>query len=177
MMDFSFFFMTTLGLIICQTVIFPSLPLFAQSFDILIIVVLYLSLAYSRYGAAFAIAAIGGIMDSISGVPFFHYIFSYLWIFLIVQLFKQLVFQRSVIFVVVVSLAAVAIQQCLTLFSVFVGQGQAGVRGLDYSLAVRQILWGGLFIPPSVWLMNFMRHNYVYTIRRFRRELVRKYME
>ena len=174
-MNFSFFFMVTLGSVICQTVILPSFSWFSQCFDILIILVLYLSLTYSRYGAVIAIVVIGGIMDSISGVPFFLHIFSYLWIFLIVQLFKQLVFQRSVVFMMVVSLIAVTIQQCLILFSVFIEQGQQGVFNLDFTLILRQVFWAVLFVPPGVWALNVLRQNYFYAIRQFRRELARKY--
>ncbi len=174
-MNFSFFFMVTLGLVICQTVVFPSFSWFSQCFDILIIIVLYLSLVYSHYGAIIAIVVIGGIMDSVSGVPFFLHIFSYLWIFLIVQLFKQLVFQRSAVFMMVVSLIAVAIQQCLMLFSVFIEQGQIGVFNLDFALVLRRIVWGVLLIPPGVWVVNVLRQNYFYAIRQFRRELARKY--
>ncbi len=174
-MNFSFFFIVTLGSVICQTVIFPSFSWFPQCFDILIIPVLYLSLAYSHYGAIIAIAVIGGIMDSISGVPFFLHIFSYIWVFLIVQLFKQFVFQRSVVFIMVISLIAVTIQQCLMLFSVFIEQGQQGVLTLDFTMIFRQVVWGVLFVPPGVWALNVMRQNYFYAIRQFRRELARKY--
>ncbi len=174
-MNFSFFFMVSLGLAICQTVIFPSFSWFSQCFDILIVVVLYLSLAYTHYGAIIAIVVIGGIMDSLSGVPFFLHIFSYLWVFLIVQLFKQLVFQRSVVFMMVIGMIAVTIQQGLMLFSVFIQQGQQGVFNFDFALILRQIVWGALLIPPGVWTMGVLRQNYFYVIRQFRRELARKY--
>jgi len=175
MMNFSFFSIATLVLIICQTIIFPGFFWFPQCFDLLIIPVLYMSLVYSRYGVILSITVMGGIMDSISGVPFFLHIFSYLWIFFIVQLFKQFVFQRSAFFMMVVSLVAVVIQQGLMVFSVFLSQGQAGVLSLDFSLLIRQMIWGMVIIPPGVWMMNVMRQNYFYVIRQLRRNMVRKY--
>ncbi|MCG8618124.1 MAG: hypothetical protein MI802_18075 [Desulfobacterales bacterium] len=175
MMNFSFFFMVTLGLVICQTVVFPEFSWFSQCFDTLIIVVLYLSLAYTGYGAVTAIVGIGILMDSLSGAPFFLHVFSYLWIFLVVQMFKQLVFQRSVLFMMTVSLIAVAIQQVLILFSVFVSHGQPGITAIDYSLVIRQLFWGVLFIPAGVWVTNIFRQNYMVVIRQVRREMARKY--
>ncbi|MCG8683450.1 MAG: hypothetical protein MI892_01130 [Desulfobacterales bacterium] len=114
-------------------------------------------------------------MDSLSGVPFFLHTFTYIWIYLIVQLFRQFVFQRSALFVMVVSLISVSIHQGLILFSVFLAQGEAGVMAMNYGLILRQMIWGLLFIPSGVWLMNVTRQNYIYAVRQFRREMVRKY--
>jgi len=175
MMNFSFFFIVSLALILCQTIVLPGFFWFSQCFDILIVVVLYMSLVSSGYGAILAILVVGGVMDSISGVPFSLHIFSYLWVFFIIQLFKQFVFQRSASFMMGVSLVAVAIQQGLMIFSVFVSHGRTGLLGLDYSLVLRQMIWGVLFIPPGVWIMNILRQNYFYMIRQFRRDLARKY--
>ena len=134
-----------------------------------------MSLVYSRYGVVCAIIIIGGVMDSISGVPFFLHIFSYLWIFFIIQMFKQFVFQRSALFMVGVSLAGVAIQQVLMVFSIFLSQGRVGVLGVDYSLVFWQIISGMLLIPPGVWMMNVVRRNYFYVIKQFRRDMIRRY--
>lgn len=175
MMNFSFFFIVTFALIICQTIILPDFSWFSQCFDILLIPVLYMSLIYSRYGIVFAILVIGGVMDSISGVPFFFHIFSYLWIFIIVQLFKQFVFQRSALFMMVVSLAAVAIQQGLMVFTVFLSQGRDGILGLYLPPVIWQMIWGTVLIPPGVWILNLMRQNYFYVIRQIRRNMARKY--
>ena len=175
MTNFSFFFMAALGLIICQTVVFPAFSWFAQCFDSLIIAVLYLSLVYSGSVGVISIFVIGLVMDSLSGGPFFLHTFSYLWVFMVVQMFKQVVFQRSALFIMTVSLIAVAIQQILMLFSIFVTHGQPGLAGVDYSLVIRQIIWGVLLIPAGVWMTNILRQNYLFTIRRVRRELARKY--
>lgn len=174
-MNFSFFFMVTLGLVICQTTIFPGFSWFSQCFDTLIIPVLYLSLAYSGYGVVLAVAVIGIIMDSLSGVPFFLHVFSYLWVFMVVQMVRLLVFQRSVFFMMTMSLVAVAVQKVLILFSVFVSQGQAGLSTVNYSLIIRQLVWGVLLIPPCIWVTGVFHRNYRHIIRQIRRELVRKY--
>lgn len=171
-MNFSFFFIVTIALIICQTIVLPGFFWFPQCFDLLLIVVLYMSLIYSRYWVIFAILIIGGIMDSISGGAFFLHIFSYLWVFLIVQVFKLFVFEKSPLFMMVVSLAAISIQEGLILFSVFITQGAAG---LDYFMFFRQMIWGMIFIPTGVWILTLMHQNYAYLIKMFRRDMARKY--
>jgi rod shape-determining protein MreD len=96
----------------------------------------------------------GGIMDSLSGAPFFLYTFSYLWIFLIVRLARQLVFQTSVPFILVVSLLSVTIQQGIFLFSLFARQEYTGTWPLNVSLMLQQIAWGAVMIPLGVGLIS-----------------------
>lgn len=175
MMNLSFGVIITLFLIICQTVILPTFSWFPQCFDLLIMNILFLSLAHSHYGAIIGIVLIGGIMDSISGVPFFHHIFSYLWIYLIVQVFKQFVFQRSILFVILISVIAVVIQQGMVLFSVFLDQGRSMVFQMDFYLMLRQVIWGGLFIPPGVWMINVLRQNFFYGFKQMNRAFDRRY--
>ena len=175
MVNLVFLVIVTLFLIICQTVILPTFSWFPQCFDLLITNILFLSLTHFHYGAIVGIVLIGGIMDSISGVPFFHHIFSYLWIYLIVQLFKQFVFQRSALFVILISVISVVIQQGMVLFSVFLDQGRGAVLQMDFSLMLKQVFWGGLFIPPGVWMINVLRQNYFYGLRQMNRAFDRRY--
>lgn len=149
-----FFVIISLFLIILQTVIFPAFSWFSCRFDLTLIVVVFLSLNFSNYWVLGAIAAIGAIMDSLSGGPFFLYMFSYIWIFLIVQLASQLVFQTSVLYVLTISLVSVMVQQGLFLFSVLVQQDHAAVWPVEMSRLFQQALWGAVVIPPGIWVIS-----------------------
>jgi len=175
MMNVLFFVILTLTLVIIQTVIFPSFFWFSQCFDLMIMNIIFLSLVYSHYAVILTIILIGGIMDSISGVAFFHHIFSYLWIYLIVQLFKQFVFQRSVIFILIISLASVLIQQGLILFSVFIEQGQEAIWLKDFTSMAWQLVWGGVFIPPGVWMINKFHRNWKNIIKMLGKQLAHRF--
>lgn len=164
----------TLSLVLFQTVILPSFSWFSQCFDLMIMNILFLSLVYSHYAVILAIIFIGAIMDSISGVPFFYHIFSYLWIYLIVQLFKQLVFQRSVVFIIIISLVSVLIQHGLLLFSVFIQQGKYALGQMDLPLMAKQLIWGGILIPPGVWLINILGQNWMYMAKTLKKQFARK---
>ncbi|MCK4767160.1 MAG: hypothetical protein KAS28_02155 [Desulfobacula sp.] len=161
-MNILFFIIFTFFLIIVQTVILPSFPWFVQCFDLLIIDILFLSLISSHHSVVFAIIVIGCIMDSISGVPFCYHIFSYLWIYIIVYSVKQLLFQKSIIFIFIISFLSVFIQQGLLLFSVFVKQGSNTIWTFDFSLLIRQTFWGFIFIPPGIWLVNVCWQNWIF---------------
>ncbi len=176
-MNAIFFVVVTISLIIFQTIIFPSFFWFSQCFDLMIVNIIFLSLVYSHYGVILTIILIGGIMDSLSGAAFFLHIFSYLWIYLIVQLFKQFVFKRNFIFILSVSLVSVLIQQGLILFSVFIEQGREGIGQMDVLLMVKQLFWGGVLIPPGVWLISGFRQYWMYLLKMYKKQFAHRYRD
>jgi rod shape-determining protein MreD len=177
MMNALFFAIVTVSLIVFQTIIFPSFAWFAQCFDLMIMNIIFLSLVYSHTAVILTIILIGGIMDSLSGVAFFHHIFSYLWIYLIVQLFKQFVFKRNYFFILSISLVSVLIQQGLILFSFFIGQGREGIGQMEILLMAKQLVWGGICIPPGVWLLNGLRQYWIYLTKTLKRQFEHRYKD
>ena len=161
-MNALFFIILTIFLIVLQTIVLPSFSWFVQCFDLLIIDVLFLSFISSHHSMVAAVIIIGCIMDSLSGVPFCYHILSYLWIYIIVYLVKQLLFQKSIIFIFIISFVSVFIQQGLLLFSVFVNQGSNTIWTFDFSLLIRQAFWGFIFIPPGIWLVNVCWQNWIF---------------
>ncbi len=160
-----FFIVITLAVVVFQTIVSPCFFWFPQSFDVTIILILFLSLHFYRHAVVPAIVFIGSIMDSLSGGPFFLYTFSYIWIYLIVQLVKQIVFQTSGLFILVISMVSILIQQGLVVFSVFIQQGKTGVWQMDFTSMGAQLLWGTLLIPPGVWLLSLCYQNWRYMVR------------
>jgi rod shape-determining protein MreD len=144
----------TLFLVVFQTVLLPGLSASFYCFDLTIILVVFFSLYFSHYLTLAAIAVIGAIMDSLSGAPFFIYTFSYTWIFLMVQLVRQLVFQTNTLFVMVIGLLSVAIQQALFLFSIIVRQHFSEVGSVEISLVFGQMAWGGVMVPLGVKIIS-----------------------
>lgn len=163
-----------LFIVVFQTVLLPGFSGTFYFFDLTIILIVYISLYSSHYSAVAAIAGIGGIMDSLSGGPFFLYTFSYVWIFLIVQLARQFVFQTSALFVMVISLLSVAIQQGIFLFSVFARQDYTGVESMDIALMLRQVAWGGVMIPLGVGMISTGNRRWQALIQRMVRNREQK---
>jgi hypothetical protein len=172
-MNVIFFIFLTLFLIVIQTVILPSFSFFAQSFDLLIIAVLFLSLISTHYSTIFVIIIIGCIMDSMSGVPFCHHIFSYLWIYIIVFLAKQLLFKQSVIFLLIISMISILIQHGLLLFSVLITRGDHMILNLNLGLMIRQIFWGLVLIPPAIWLVNVFWQNWKFVTKSWQKKIAK----
>lgn len=146
----------TLFLIILQSTVFPYFLWFDQCFDLLIIDILFLSLIASRHSMIFAVIVIGCAMDSISGVPFYYHVFSYLWIYIMVNIVRQLFFDQSVLFILIISFISVIIQQVLLLFLIIINNGNDFSLVFDFSLLIKQTLWGFIFIPLSIWIINIL---------------------
>ena len=173
-MNVFFFVGTALGLMIVQTVVVPMFQGFQNGcFDLTLILVLHLSLIHTHYAAVIGLAVLGIFMDSLSGAPFFVYTFSYIWVYILVKLFRRFVFQKSIIFLIVVSMAGVLIQQGLVLFSVLVNPGEGGRLGqIDLAGMVQQVMLGGLLIPPGAWCLHVMQCNWV----RWAKQMKRRYL-
>jgi cell shape-determining protein MreD len=169
-MDAIFLSFLTVFLIIVQSVIFPSLSFFHQSFDVLLIVVLLISISFTHHSVILAIAVLGWIMDSISGLAFFLNTFSYLLIYMIVALSKHMIFKRSIVFIMIISFAGVIIQNGLIVFSVFISQGIEALLAFDYVLIIKQAFWAIIFIPPSVLLVQKFQKELKLMIAKIRRQ-------
>jgi rod shape-determining protein MreD len=174
-MNAVFFILLTLFLLVVQTIVLPCFSWFPQCFDLMIINVLFLSLIASRNSMVFAIAGIGCIMDSISGTPFGYYLFSYLWIYIIVRLARQLVFKQSFVFILIMSVAAVLIQHGLLVFSILVNHGQIDMDIFDVNLMMKQTLWGLVLIPAGIWTVRLLRMNWIYMVKQLQKQIMKKH--
>jgi rod shape-determining protein MreD len=172
-----FLFLLTVCLIIFQSVILPSFSFFHQSFDVLLIVVLLLSIPSMHYSMILAVIVMGWVMDSISGVSFFLNTFSYLLIYMFVTLIKQMIFKRSLLFIMIISFAAVVIQNGLIIFSVFISRGPEAVFTLNYTLIIKQAFWGIIFIPPAVLFFQKCQSAWKLMTATIRRHSLDKFRE
>ncbi len=170
-----FFIILTVSLIILQSIVFPFFSWSEQCFDLLIIDIFFLSLIATRHTMIFAVIVIGCIMDSISGVPFSYYVLSYLWIYIMVYIARQLFFDQSVIFVICISLLSVIIQHVLLLFSILIRQGSTGFLEFDFDLLIKQVFWGFIFIPLSMWVINIFWVRWKFMTKLIHKQLIQNY--
>lgn len=158
-MKFFFFIMLSLVLIIAQTSIFPGFSFFSQSFDLLIVNVIYLSLISSNPCMILVVILLGTIMDSLSGAPFGIYISVYVWIFISVQGMKIFVHPGSIVLLPIVSSMAVLIENLFLLFSFFVRNGKNAVSAQDFVFMVKQIMWAFVFIPLLIVIIHAVQKS------------------
>jgi len=153
-MNVLFCILFTFFIVVIQTILLPSFSFFINCFDLMIINVIFLCLISSHQSVILGIMLIGIVMDSVSGAPFAYHLFTYLWIFILVSVFKQMFFQKSVVFVMVIGVVAIGIEQGLFVFSILVKSGLEDFLGFNYSLFIPQLLSGGIIIAPGVWMIE-----------------------
>lgn len=179
-MNFLFFIFYFLFLIILQTIIIPDTFFFGYCFDLVVIPIVFLSLNSTRYSVIFSIILIGCIMDSISGVLFSYNIFSYLWIYIIVTLARQIVVQQSFVFILLISLFSVLIQDFLMLFINFVKHGKEFWQ-FEFSFFTKylfvHLIWGLMFIPFGIWFTRICKEQWFFVIQNFTTNMAKKYRE
>ena len=107
-----------------------------------------------------AIILIGCIIDSISGVYFGLYLTTYLWIYIVVQVLKQFVFLRNIIFYVIIAAIAIVIESMFLTLSIFIDQGKNGVLSLNYYLMAKQLFLACFFIPLALEIITIVQKKY-----------------
>ena len=165
-MNFLFYPILSLFLVILQTIVVPETFFFNACFDLLIINVLYISLVTSHGLMIFYMVVLGWIMDSLSGAPFGFYISSYVWIYLFVQILRHVIHAGSLIFVPVISVAAVFMEHGFLIFTLLVRQGGWFFSSADVVAMCKQALMGFFIIPPCLWLVHRFRMGWDAKMRR-----------
>lgn len=156
MIRFFFYLLLTLIFIIVQTSILPTISFFSQTFDLLFVIVLSLSLRFSHPAAGIAIFLLGCVVDSVSGSPFGLYISAYIWTYILVRSLKPLVHLENIFFLVCMSAIAVVVENVFLLFTFVVRGGVAALLAGDLVLMVKQVLWGLIAVPVMVLLIDLL---------------------
>ncbi|HKK90113.1 MAG TPA: hypothetical protein VJ936_01825 [Desulfobacteraceae bacterium] len=173
MIQFLFFVGLSLVLIIAQTSVMPGCSFFFQSFDLLIVNVLYLALLFSNPFILIGVVFLGTIMDSLSGVPFGVYISVYLWIFISVQGLKRFVHPGSFVFLPIISAAAVLLENFFLIFSFFVRNGSSSVSSQDFAFMLKQTVWAFFLVPLLIGAIHVCQKGVVGFVEKTVRRLTR----
>ena len=80
-MTYVFYIITSLFLIVLQTVILPDLPILNSVFDLTAMFVIYLGMLRSARKGLPVILLLGVIMDNLSGAPFMIFTTTYFWLY------------------------------------------------------------------------------------------------
>jgi len=161
-----FYLVLTLVFIIVQTSILPTLPVFSQTFDLLFVIVLSLSLRFSHPAAGVAIFLLGCVVDSVSGSPFGLYISAYIWTYILIRSLKSLVHLENIFFLVCMSAIAVIVENTFLLFTFFVRGGVAAVVTGDLVLMSKQVVWGLVAVPVLVLLIDLFEGVVMFAAKR-----------
>ncbi|MBI9089753.1 MAG: rod shape-determining protein MreD [Desulfobacterium sp.] len=167
MIRFFFYFGISLALTIVQTSILPGFSVFSQSFDLLFVIVLSLSLRFSHPAIGVAVFLLGCAMDSVSGGPFGLYISAYVWIYILVRSLKSLVHLENIVFLICMSAVAVVVENAFLVFTFVVGKGAQAVCPRDLVFMVKQTVLALILVPLLVLAVDQLDRGVTLVARRF----------
>ena len=136
-----------LCLIIIQTVVLPVLFYVDISYDLILIMVLFLGLYRSHAESVPVIVLLGFLVDCFSGGPFGIYTTTYLWLYIGVKSIVQYVHVNSWIVLLVGIFAGVTLEHSIVLLSVSMGKPEWQVAYEPLKTAFYQIFWALLTGP------------------------------
>jgi len=165
-MKFFFYVILLIVLVIIQTAILPNFSFFSQSFDLLLVNIIYISIAFSHPGLFLIVAFQGCIMDSISGTPFGLYTSVYLWICISIQIMKRVVHPGNIIFIPIMSAISVFVENSFFLFFFFVRYGGKNFYHQDIILMGKQMAWAFFIAPIMIFIIHMLQEKWNYFVNR-----------
>jgi hypothetical protein len=109
-MAYAFYLFICLFLVIVQTIIFPLCPIFFNFFDLMLPVVIYIGFFRSIGESIPVLVFLGLVMDGLSGGPFGLFFTSYLWLYGVVLLLKQIFLVKKILLLSFVAALGVLMQ-------------------------------------------------------------------
>ncbi|MBW1835461.1 MAG: hypothetical protein JRI99_00620 [Deltaproteobacteria bacterium] len=156
MIDYVFYTLVCLCLVILQTAILPYITYFNNCYDLLIPFILYMAFFRPVFESILVALTIGLVMDSITGGPFGIFISIYFWIVVGIRWGMQFFHSGTVVMlplaiaacVLIENLALLAITAVILKEQIF----PAGVAGL----VSWQILWAAISGPFVFMFIKFI---------------------
>lgn len=140
--------------IVLQTSLVPLFRGMNCCFDLMMVMVVYISINAERPVSVCYVIVLGWLMDSLSGAPAGLYMSAYIWVFLVVQVIRNVVDARSLFFVILISAVAMLVEQGFTLFVLMVGHAARGDVRPELFMMGRQALLGFVLLPPALRLVR-----------------------
>ncbi len=157
-MNIVFFVFVFFFFLILQTCV----PGLSSSFAVMgldLVPIILLSILYQHYGILAGLIAAGILMDSLSGCAFFTHMFSYIWIYVMIQFLKKRVFLKHSLFILLVSLLSVCIESVMTIFPCIVESCQ--FPPVETFFQWKQIGFAVVLLPILIWGVDILREQWL----------------
>jgi rod shape-determining protein MreD len=144
-MTYVFYTITSLLLIVLQTVILPDLPVLNSVFDLTAMFVIYLGLMRSAREGIPVVLMLGVIMDNLSGAPFMVFTTTYFWLYVGVCWLSRILQVGMRFRLAVIIIAGILLENVIFILA---------FGGLD---ALRQMpsTTAGKIVPRLLWALVF----------------------
>jgi len=154
-MNYLLYIFLCLILILIQSTVIQTLPLFNGYYDILTVVVIFLGLFRNFRESIPVILFIGFIMDNLSNGPFGLYLTVYLWLYACIRWCSVYFNVRSTFFLALIVPAGVLFENIIFLGSFAMFNADSFHHSDIYRIVAEQIIWAMITGPACLILLNF----------------------
>lgn len=166
-MTYVFYLLTSLFLIVLQTVILPDLPILDSVFDLTAMFVIYLGLMRSAREGLPVVLMLGVIMDNLSGAPFMVFITTYFWLYVGVRWLARILQVGMRFRLAVIIVAGILLENVIFILAF---GGVDALRQMPSTTAGKilpRLLWALFFGPILILILEHMHRIWDRWVRAF----------
>lgn len=153
-MNYVFYILVCLTLIVLQTSILFRLPFGSQFFDLPVILVIYLGLLRPLRESLPLILLLGLLMDHLSGAPFMLYTSAYVWVYLAVLALAAMLQVRLRFRLGIIVVAAVTLENAVFVLGSHLTADATYFPAHELGKFVLRLLWALLLGPVCILLIE-----------------------
>jgi rod shape-determining protein MreD len=153
-MNYLFYILVGLTLIVVQTSILFRLPFGNQFFDLPVTLVIYLGMLRPPRESLPLILLMGVLMDHLSGAPFLLYTSTYVWVYFLVLALGSVLQVRLRFRLGVIVVAAVTLENAIFVLASHLTANGAYFPALQLGRFVLRLLWALLLGPVCIMLIG-----------------------
>ena len=154
-MNYLLYIFLCLILILIQTTVIHTLPLFNGFYDILAVIVIFLGLYRNLRESIPVILFIGFTMDNLYNGSFGLYLTVYLWLYACIRWCSVYFNVRSILFLAFIVPVGVLFENIIFLGSFAMFNADSFHYSDIYSVVAEQIIWAMITGPAIMILLNF----------------------
>ena len=155
-MSYLLYIILCLVLILIQTTLIHTLPLFNGFYDILAVIVIFLGLYRNWRESIPVILFIGFTMDNLYNGPFGLYLTVYLWLYACIRWCSVYFNVRSILFLAQIVPAGVLFENIIFLGSFAMFNADSFQYSDIYGVVAEQMIWAMITGPAILIFLNFL---------------------
>ena len=160
-MTYLVYFFTCLCFVIVQTSIMPLVPLFDRFYDLVCIVVIYLSLFRPVRESLPVILFYGLFMDNLFGGPFGLYLTTYLWLFICIRWLMTFLQLHSYLLLTLVVVFGILLENLIFIGTIAVLKSSPGVPADSVRVIGGQVAWAVFTGPSLLFLFQHLQKRWM----------------
>ncbi len=166
-MNYGFYIITCLILIVIQTVIMPDLPVISSFYDLTTIFVIYLGVLRSTRESLPVVILLGVVMDNLSGTPLMVYTTAYFWLYLCVRWLSRILQVGLRFRLALIVILGISLETVISVVSFGGFEALAEMPPADIGKIIVRLLWALFLGPILILILQRLHRFWDHTIGKF----------